>query len=172
MSPFLACSILLNLAQSCSILLNHASNPYFCLVFPSSTSKCSISIYLPFGFFECVQPPLQCHENTWKNPLKIPIGPSKRQDVPMIDQTFGFDTACTEATKAVNSAYVEAKGNATGAANGIIAGWSWKHRTRSNKIKQYNTIYIYDYIYLCVCVWMTSILSCIPINAPRNKQPT
>lgn len=30
----------------------------------------------------------------------------------MIDQTFGFDTACTEATKAVNSAYVEAKGNA------------------------------------------------------------
>lgn len=33
-------------------------------------------------------------------------------DVPMIDQTFGFDTACTEATKAVNSAYVEAKGNA------------------------------------------------------------
>lgn len=34
----------------------------------------------------------------------------------MIDQTFGFDTACTEATKAVNSAYVEAKGNATEAA--------------------------------------------------------
>eukprot|EP00913_Durusdinium_trenchii_P026463 g24829.t1 len=34
------------------------------------------------------------------------------RDVPMIDQTFGFDTACTEATKAVNSAYVEAKGNA------------------------------------------------------------
>eukprot|EP00438_Fugacium_kawagutii_P015590 Skav229723 [mRNA] locus=scaffold49:368398:371593:- [translate_table: standard] len=32
----------------------------------------------------------------------------------MIDQTFGFDTACTEATKAVNSAYVEARGNATG----------------------------------------------------------
>lgn len=30
----------------------------------------------------------------------------------MIDQTFGFDTACTEATKAVNSAYVEARGNA------------------------------------------------------------
>ena len=26
------------------------------------------------------------------------------QDVPMIDQTFGFDTACTEAAKAVNSA--------------------------------------------------------------------
>jgi len=38
------------------------------------------------------------------------------QDVPMIDQTFGFDTACTEATKAVNSAYVEAKSNATEAA--------------------------------------------------------
>jgi len=33
-------------------------------------------------------------------------------DVPMIDQTFGFDTACTEAAKAVNTAYVEAKGNA------------------------------------------------------------
>ncbi|CAE7656161.1 PFK5, partial [Symbiodinium pilosum] len=33
-------------------------------------------------------------------------------DVPMIDQTFGFDTACTEAAKAVNSAYVEARGNA------------------------------------------------------------
>jgi len=33
-------------------------------------------------------------------------------DVPMVDQTFGFDTACTEAAKAVNSAYVEARGNA------------------------------------------------------------
>jgi len=33
-------------------------------------------------------------------------------DVPMMDQTFGFDTACTEALKAVESAYVEAISNA------------------------------------------------------------
>lgn len=33
-------------------------------------------------------------------------------DVPMFDQTFGFDTACTEAAKAVNAAYVEACCNA------------------------------------------------------------
>ncbi|CAE8600555.1 unnamed protein product [Polarella glacialis] len=33
-------------------------------------------------------------------------------DVPMLDQTFGFDTACTEALKAVDSAYVEATCNA------------------------------------------------------------
>eukprot|EP00931_Biecheleriopsis_adriatica_P041482 TRINITY_DN23703_c0_g1_i1.p1 TRINITY_DN23703_c0_g1~~TRINITY_DN23703_c0_g1_i1.p1 ORF type:complete len:2979 (-),score=657.34 TRINITY_DN23703_c0_g1_i1:1-8937(-) len=33
-------------------------------------------------------------------------------DVPMFDQTFGFDTACTEAAKVVNSAYVEACCNA------------------------------------------------------------
>ena len=29
-------------------------------------------------------------------------------DVPLLDQTFGFDTACTEAERAVDSAYVEA----------------------------------------------------------------
>lgn len=33
-------------------------------------------------------------------------------DVPMFDQTFGFDSACTEAIKAVESAYVEARCNA------------------------------------------------------------
>lgn len=33
-------------------------------------------------------------------------------DVPMLDRTFGFDTACTEAIKAIDSAYVEAKCNA------------------------------------------------------------
>eukprot|EP00929_Paragymnodinium_shiwhaense_P116507 TRINITY_DN860_c0_g4_i1.p1 TRINITY_DN860_c0_g4~~TRINITY_DN860_c0_g4_i1.p1 ORF type:complete len:3066 (-),score=802.16 TRINITY_DN860_c0_g4_i1:310-9507(-) len=33
-------------------------------------------------------------------------------DVPIFDQTFGFDTACTEAIKAVDSAYVEACCNA------------------------------------------------------------
>eukprot|EP00927_Polykrikos_kofoidii_P031734 TRINITY_DN27223_c0_g2_i1.p1 TRINITY_DN27223_c0_g2~~TRINITY_DN27223_c0_g2_i1.p1 ORF type:complete len:2094 (-),score=374.61 TRINITY_DN27223_c0_g2_i1:88-6090(-) len=33
-------------------------------------------------------------------------------DVPIFDQTFGFDTACTEAIKAVESAYVEARCNA------------------------------------------------------------
>jgi len=33
-------------------------------------------------------------------------------DVPMMDQTFGFDTACTEALKAVESAYIEAISNA------------------------------------------------------------
>jgi len=33
-------------------------------------------------------------------------------DVPLLDQTFGFDTACTEAMKAVESAYVEATCNA------------------------------------------------------------
>lgn len=33
-------------------------------------------------------------------------------DVPMMDQTFGFDTACTEALKAVQSAYVESISNA------------------------------------------------------------
>jgi len=33
-------------------------------------------------------------------------------DVPMLDQTFGFDTATTEAVKAVDSAYVEATCNA------------------------------------------------------------
>lgn len=33
-------------------------------------------------------------------------------DIPMMDQTFGFDTACTEAVKAVESAYVEARSNA------------------------------------------------------------
>jgi len=33
-------------------------------------------------------------------------------DVPLLDQTFGFDTACTEALKAVDSAYVEATCNA------------------------------------------------------------
>eukprot|EP00929_Paragymnodinium_shiwhaense_P116504 TRINITY_DN860_c0_g2_i1.p1 TRINITY_DN860_c0_g2~~TRINITY_DN860_c0_g2_i1.p1 ORF type:complete len:2777 (-),score=621.22 TRINITY_DN860_c0_g2_i1:77-8053(-) len=33
-------------------------------------------------------------------------------DVPIFDQTFGFDTACTEAIKAVNAAYVEASCNA------------------------------------------------------------
>eukprot|EP00443_Scrippsiella_acuminata_P111992 CAMPEP_0115576416 /NCGR_PEP_ID=MMETSP0272-20121206/2544_1 /TAXON_ID=71861 /ORGANISM="Scrippsiella trochoidea, Strain CCMP3099" /LENGTH=3038 /DNA_ID=CAMNT_0003011193 /DNA_START=42 /DNA_END=9158 /DNA_ORIENTATION=- len=33
-------------------------------------------------------------------------------DVPMMDQTFGFDTACTEALKAVQSAHVEAISNA------------------------------------------------------------
>ena len=61
---------------------------------------------------------LQWYQNTWKT-VEIPWNTMShpcRQDVPMIDQTFGFDTACTEATKAVNSAYVEAKGNATEAA--------------------------------------------------------
>lgn len=43
----------------------------------------------------------------------------------MIDQPFGFDTACTEATKAVNSAYVEAKGNATWTATKNRMGHSW-----------------------------------------------
>eukprot|EP00929_Paragymnodinium_shiwhaense_P116506 TRINITY_DN860_c0_g3_i2.p1 TRINITY_DN860_c0_g3~~TRINITY_DN860_c0_g3_i2.p1 ORF type:complete len:3027 (-),score=901.93 TRINITY_DN860_c0_g3_i2:117-9197(-) len=33
-------------------------------------------------------------------------------DVPLLDQTFGFDTACTEAVKAVESAYTEATCNA------------------------------------------------------------
>lgn len=33
-------------------------------------------------------------------------------DIPMMDQTFGFDTACTEAVKAIESAYVEARSNA------------------------------------------------------------
>merc|ERR1719409_532876 len=33
-------------------------------------------------------------------------------DVPMLDKTFGFDTACTEAVKAIMSAYVEATCNA------------------------------------------------------------
>jgi 6-phosphofructokinase 1 len=33
-------------------------------------------------------------------------------DVPLLDQTFGFDTAMTEAVRAVNSAYVEATCNA------------------------------------------------------------
>jgi 6-phosphofructokinase 1 len=33
-------------------------------------------------------------------------------DVPILDQTFGFDSACTEAVKAVDSAYVEATCNA------------------------------------------------------------
>jgi 6-phosphofructokinase 1 len=33
-------------------------------------------------------------------------------DVPMLDRTFGFDTACTEAAKAVHAAYTEATCNA------------------------------------------------------------
>mmetsp|Transcript_20087 Transcript_20087/g.45028 ORF Transcript_20087/g.45028 Transcript_20087/m.45028 type:complete len:1377 (+) Transcript_20087:92-4222(+) len=33
-------------------------------------------------------------------------------DVPVVDQTFGFDTACTEARKAIDAAYVEATCNA------------------------------------------------------------
>lgn len=33
-------------------------------------------------------------------------------DVPVIDQSFGFDTACTEAERAISSAYVEATTNA------------------------------------------------------------
>jgi len=33
-------------------------------------------------------------------------------DVPMMDQTFGFDSACTEAVKAVQSAYTESISNA------------------------------------------------------------
>ncbi|CAK0803280.1 unnamed protein product, partial [Prorocentrum cordatum] len=33
-------------------------------------------------------------------------------DIPMLDRTFGFDTACTEAEKAIDAAYVEATCNA------------------------------------------------------------
>mmetsp|Transcript_18861 Transcript_18861/g.32756 ORF Transcript_18861/g.32756 Transcript_18861/m.32756 type:complete len:3096 (+) Transcript_18861:58-9345(+) len=42
------------------------------------------------------------------------IGIPKTVDnnIPMLDRTFGFDTACAEAEKALNAAYVEATGNA------------------------------------------------------------
>lgn len=68
-------------------------------------------LYMPFWF-----KPYYNVIKTYEEPLKSHEKPWACQDVPMIDQTFGFDTACTEATKAVNSAYVEAKGNATEAA--------------------------------------------------------
>ena len=33
-------------------------------------------------------------------------------DIDILDRTFGFDTACSEALKAINTAYVEATCNA------------------------------------------------------------